>query len=81
MIILDEPSVGLDPNQIKEIRELIRELGKTTSIILSTHILSEVETICDRVQILNKGALFIVPHFQILSEKGLTSNRFLSNSR
>lgn len=57
VIILDEPSVGLDPNQIREIRELIRELGKTASIILSTHILSEVETICDRVQILNKGGI------------------------
>lgn len=55
VIILDEPSVGLDPNQMREIRQLIRELGKSSSVILSTHLLSEVESICDRVQIMHKG--------------------------
>lgn len=55
VIILDEPTVGLDPNQIREIRALIRELGKEHSVILSTHILPEVEAICDRVQILHRG--------------------------
>ena len=55
VIILDEPTVGLDPNQIREIRTLIRSLGDKHSIILSTHILSEVEAICDRVHILDHG--------------------------
>ena len=57
LVILDEPTAGLDPNQIREIRTLIRELGGTHSVILSTHILSEVEAICDRVQILHHGAV------------------------
>jgi ABC-2 type transport system ATP-binding protein len=55
-VILDEPTVGLDPNQIREIRNLIRELGRERSVILSTHILPEVESVCDRVQILHHGA-------------------------
>ena len=55
VIVLDEPTVGLDPNQIREIRSLIRELGTDHSVILSTHILPEVETVCDRVQILHNG--------------------------
>jgi ABC-2 type transport system ATP-binding protein len=55
VIILDEPTVGLDPNQIREIRSLIRDLGTDHSLILSTHILPEVEAICDRVQILHRG--------------------------
>ncbi|MEO8165894.1 MAG: ATP-binding cassette domain-containing protein, partial [Betaproteobacteria bacterium] len=55
VIILDEPTVGLDPNQIREIRTLIRDLGRDHSLILSTHILPEVEAICDRVQILHRG--------------------------
>ncbi|WP_293008057.1 ABC transporter ATP-binding protein [Nitrosomonas sp.] len=57
VIILDEPTVGLDPNQIREIRQLIRELGTTSSVILSTHILPEVENVCDRVQIMHKGTV------------------------
>ncbi len=55
VVILDEPTVGLDPNQIIEIRSLIKDLGKHHSVILSTHILPEVEAICDSVQILHKG--------------------------
>jgi ABC-2 type transport system ATP-binding protein len=55
VVILDEPTVGLDPNQIREIRSLVRELGGAHSVILSTHILSEVEAICDRVQIMHHG--------------------------
>jgi len=57
VVILDEPTVGLDPIQIHEIRQLIRELGTEHSVILSTHILPEVESICDRVQIINQGVL------------------------
>ncbi len=55
VVILDEPTVGLDPIQIHEIRHLIRELGQEHGIILSTHILPEVQAVCDRVQILNHG--------------------------
>lgn len=55
VIILDEPTVGLDPNQVLEIRALIRELGAARSVILSTHILSEVESVCDRVHIMYHG--------------------------
>lgn len=55
LVILDEPTVGLDPNQILDIRALIRELGSAHSVILSTHILPEVESVCDRVQILHHG--------------------------
>jgi len=55
VIILDEPTIGLDPNQIREIRALIRDLGRDHSVILSTHILPEVEAVCDRVQILHRG--------------------------
>ncbi len=57
VVILDEPTVGLDPIQIREIRELIRTLGSQHSVILSTHILSEVQTTCDRVQIIRAGEL------------------------
>ena len=55
IVILDEPTVGLDPNQIRDIRRLIRELGRERSVILSTHILPEVESVCDRVVILHHG--------------------------
>ncbi len=57
VIILDEPTVGLDPTQIRDIRRLIRELGDTSSVILSTHLMSEVESVCDRVEIMQKGRL------------------------
>jgi ABC-2 type transport system ATP-binding protein len=57
VVILDEPTVGLDPNQIREIRTLIRELRDQHSVILSTHILPEVEAVCDRVEILHKGVI------------------------
>ncbi len=55
VLILDEPTVGLDPKQVTEIRSLIKELGKNHTVILSSHILSEVSQICDRVVIINKG--------------------------
>ncbi len=60
VLILDEPTVGLDPKQITEIRSLIKELGKTHTIILSSHILSEVSQICQRVVIINKGKIIAV---------------------
>lgn len=57
VLILDEPTSGLDPNQISEIRNLIRETGRERTVILSTHIMQEVEALCDRVLIINKGQL------------------------
>jgi ABC-2 type transport system ATP-binding protein len=57
ILILDEPTTGLDPNQIVEIRKLIRELGRHKTVILSTHILSEVEATCDRILIINRGKI------------------------
>lgn len=55
VLILDEPTTGLDPNQIVEIRELIKSIGKNKTVMLSTHIMQEVEAVCDRVIIINKG--------------------------
>jgi ABC-2 type transport system ATP-binding protein len=57
VLILDEPTSGLDPNQIVEIRKLIKELGKEKTVILSSHILSEVEATCDRILIINRGRI------------------------
>jgi len=57
VLILDEPTTGLDPNQIVEIRRLIRELGREKTVILSTHILPEVEATCDRIMIINNGKI------------------------
>ncbi len=57
VIILDEPTVGLDPKQIIEIRDLIRELGKTKTVILSSHILGEISAVCDQIMILSQGRL------------------------
>lgn len=57
ILILDEPTTGLDPNQIVEIRKLIKELGKHKTVILSTHILPEVESTCDRILIINNGKI------------------------
>jgi ABC-2 type transport system ATP-binding protein len=57
LLILDEPTIGLDPNQIRSVRELIRDLGKHHTILLSTHILSEVELTCTRVLVINRGQI------------------------
>lgn len=57
VLILDEPTNGLDPNQLVEIRQLIKEIGKTKTVMLSTHIMQEVEAICDRVIIINQGKI------------------------
>lgn len=59
VVILDEPTTGLDPNQLIEIRQLIRDLGQNKTVILSTHILQEVDALCDRVVIINKGAIVL----------------------
>jgi ABC-2 type transport system ATP-binding protein len=57
LLVLDEPTIGLDPNQIRQVRELIRELGRERTVILSSHILPEVEAVCSRVLIINRGRL------------------------
>lgn len=57
VLILDEPTTGLDPNQLVEIRELIKKCGKTKTVLLSTHIMQEVEAVCDRIIIINKGKI------------------------
>jgi ABC-2 type transport system ATP-binding protein len=59
VLILDEPTTGLDPNQLIEIRELIKELGKEKTVLFSTHIMQEVEAVCDRVIIIKKGAVLV----------------------
>jgi len=57
VIILDEPTIGIDPQQVIEVRESVRELGKDHTVLFSTHILSEAEHVCDRVLIINKGKI------------------------
>lgn len=59
VLILDEPTIGLDPAQIREVRTLIREIGKQRTVLLSTHILSEAQQICDRVLIINRGVIVV----------------------
>lgn len=74
VLILDEPTTGLDPNQLLEIRELIKNYGKTKTVLLSTHVMQEVEAICDKVIIINKGTIVADAKLQDLSnvavEKG-----------
>jgi ABC-2 type transport system ATP-binding protein len=59
VLILDEPTIGLDPAQILEVRNLIRELGRDRTVLLSTHILSEAQQVCNRVLIINKGHIVV----------------------
>lgn len=68
VVILDEPTVGLDPIQIREIRSLIRDIGKEHSVILSTHILPEVQSVCNRVQIIHHGSIVFSETTQRLEE-------------
>ena len=81
VIILDEPTVGLDPIQIREIRELITELGKSHGIILSTHILPEVASVCNRVQIINEGRLVYASDMKGLLEQQTTGKYEISLAR
>jgi ABC-2 type transport system ATP-binding protein len=69
VLILDEPTSGLDPNQLVEIRELIKTIGKEKTIMLSTHIMQEVEAICDRVIIINKGKIVANNNQQALDSR------------
>ena len=74
VIIFDEPTVGLDPKQIIEIRNLIKDLGKNHTVILSTHILPEVQAVCDRIIIINKGKI-------VANEKTENINNLFSGNR
>lgn len=74
VIVLDEPTVGLDPMQIIEIRALIKELGQTHTVIFSSHILSEVQTICDRILIISKGRLVAFDEPENLGKRLLAPN-------
>ncbi len=74
VIILDEPTVGLDPKQVTEIRALIKELGKEHTVILSSHILSEVSQICNRVIIINKGKIVAIDTPENLEKKVVDEN-------
>lgn len=80
VIILDEPTVGLDPIQIIEIRDLIRELGEQHTVILSSHILSEVQTICDQILIIAKGKLIAFDEPDRLEERLLAPNEIFLTS-
>ncbi len=77
ILILDEPTVGLDPNQIREIRKLIRTLANDHTIILSSHILSEVQAVCDRVVIINKGKVAAIDTISDLSLRLSGSTKLL----
>ncbi len=75
VLVLDEPTVGLDPKQIIEIRNLIISLGKTHTVILSSHILPEVQAVCDRVVIINKGKIAAIDTPKALSHKLANSSK------
>jgi ABC-2 type transport system ATP-binding protein len=77
VLILDEPTSGLDPNQLIGIRQLIRDLGKTKTVVLSTHIMQEVEAVCSRVIIINKGK--IVANDTLESLHGKNKGKTLEN--
>jgi ABC-2 type transport system ATP-binding protein len=75
VLILDEPTIGLDPAQVVEVRHLIREMGKQRTVLLSTHILSEAQQICDRVLIINKGRIIAEDTPQNLQSRLVGSER------
>ena len=81
VVILDEPTVGLDPIQIREIRQLIRDIGTEHSVILSTHILPEVQATCDRVQIINQGELVLSDSIDGLTRRMQSSSLLLALRR
>jgi ABC-2 type transport system ATP-binding protein len=81
ILIMDEPTTGLDPNQIKEIRELIREIGREKTVILSTHILPEVTATCDRAIIISDGKLVASGTPQELISRGRAGNSVVARVR
>lgn len=80
VVILDEPTVGLDPIQIRDIRALIREVGAERSVIISTHILPEVEMVCDHVQIIDKGKLVFNGAIDVLKKQRIGNKLLISMS-
>ncbi len=76
VLILDEPTTGLDPNQLVEIRQIIRQMGKEKTVLLSTHIMQEVEAVCSRAIIINNGQLVADDSIQHLSEGGSLEKTF-----
>jgi ABC-2 type transport system ATP-binding protein len=78
ILILDEPTVGLDPKQIIEIRTLIKKLGKRHTVILSSHILSEIQSTCDRVIIINKGVIAADGNMEDLTKRVTGDNRLIT---
>ncbi|MBA3581136.1 MAG: ATP-binding cassette domain-containing protein [Gammaproteobacteria bacterium] len=80
IVVLDEPTVGLDPVQIRDIRNLIREIGRDHGVILSTHILPEVQMVCNRVQIINHGELVFNNNIEHLN-KQMQASRLLISCR
>ena len=77
VLILDEPTVGLDPNQIIEIRTLIKRLGKNHTVILSSHILSEVQAVCDKIVVINQGKIVADDTEENLSRDLVNNNKIL----
>jgi len=77
VLILDEPTTGLDPNQIVEIRSLIKEIGKEKTVMLSSHILKEVEATCDRILIINRGQIVANGSTEELRRKSMGANQLL----
>lgn len=79
VLILDEPTTGLDPNQILEIRELIKTAGQNKTVLFSTHIMQEVEALCDRVIIINRGKVVSDTSLQILRQSGNSMEEIFRN--
>jgi ABC-2 type transport system ATP-binding protein len=77
VLILDEPTSGLDPNQLTEIRSLIKSIGKEKTVVLSTHIMQEVEAICDRVIIINRGKIVANENTSVLQKKNASGESIL----
>lgn len=78
VLILDEPTVGLDPNQIQEIRALIRQLGENRTVIISSHILSEISSLCDKVLIINNGKLVVYDTLKNINDKLVNSSAYVA---
>jgi ABC-2 type transport system ATP-binding protein len=82
VLILDEPTSGLDPNQLVDIRALIRRLGQDRLVVLSTHIMQEVEAMCDRVVLIRKGEIVAdAPLAELASAEGGLEGQFKSLTR
>jgi len=81
VLVLDEPTVGLDPKQIIEIRNLIKDLGKKHTVILSSHILTEVKAVCDRIVIINQGTIAAIDTPEGLSRQMGRANKLSMTPR